>query len=53
VSLLSQYFPAHRAIGHPLLGRKLTWEEYDAACAAFESSGLEDGWLQELEEADE
>jgi putative pyruvate formate lyase activating enzyme len=50
VSLLAQYFPAHRAIGHPLLGRKLTWEEYDAACAAFEEAGLENGWLQELEE---
>ena len=52
VSLLAQYFPVHRAIGHPLLGRKLTWEEYDAACAAFEGSGLENGWLQELEEED-
>jgi len=50
VSLLAQYFPAHRAIGHPLLGRKLTWEEYDAACAAFDEAGLENGWLQELEE---
>jgi putative pyruvate formate lyase activating enzyme len=52
VSLLAQYFPAHRAIGHPLLGRKLTWEEYDAACAAFEAAELENGWLQELEEED-
>jgi putative pyruvate formate lyase activating enzyme len=50
VSLLAQYFPAHRAIGHPLLGRKLTWEEYDAACADLEAAGLENGWLQELDE---
>jgi putative pyruvate formate lyase activating enzyme len=50
VSLMAQYFPAHRALGHPLLGRKLTWEEYDAAIAAFEAAGLENGWLQELEE---
>ncbi len=50
VSLMGQYFPAHRALGHPLLGRKLTWEEYDAAIAAFEAAGLENGWLQELEE---
>jgi len=50
VSLLAQYFPAHRALGHPLLGRKLTWEEYDAAIAAFEAAGLENGWLQALEE---
>jgi putative pyruvate formate lyase activating enzyme len=52
VSLLAQYFPAHRALGHPLLGRKLTWEEYDAAIAAFEAAGLENGWIQELEESD-
>ena len=50
VSLLAQYFPAHRAIGHPLLGRKLTWEEYDAACAVYEAAGLENGWLQEMGE---
>jgi len=50
VSLLAQYFPAHRALGHPLLGRKLSWEEYDAAIAAFEAAGLENGWLQELDQ---
>ncbi len=50
VSLLAQYFPAHRALSHPLLGRKLTWEEYDEAIAAFEDAGLENGWLQEVEE---
>ncbi|MBN1483761.1 MAG: radical SAM protein [Chloroflexia bacterium] len=52
VSLLAQYFPAHRALGDPLLGRKLNWEEYDAAIEAFERAGLENGWLQELEEED-
>jgi len=49
VSLLSQYFPAHRSLGHPLLGRKLSWEEYDAAMASFEAAGLENGWLQEMD----
>jgi len=39
--------PGHRASP---ARRKLTWEEYDAACAAFEEAGLENGWLQELEE---
>lgn len=53
VSLLAQYFPAHRALGHPLLGRKLTWEEYEAAIAAFEAAGLENGWMQEMEEDEE
>lgn len=47
VSLMNQYFPAHRAVGHPLLGRKLTEEEYLEALAAFDESGLEYGWRQE------
>jgi len=50
VSLMDQYFPAHRALGHPLLSRKLTEEEYLDALAAFDESGLEHGWRQEHEE---
>lgn len=49
ISVMSQYFPAHKAIGHPLLGRKITEEEYEAALVAFEAAGLENGWQQELE----
>ncbi len=29
VSLMDQYFPAHRAIGDPSLGRKITSAEYE------------------------
>lgn len=47
VSIMSQYFPAYRAIGHPQLGRKITPEEYEAAVAAFVAAGLETGWQQE------
>lgn len=47
VSLMAQYFPAHRAVGHPLLGRKLTPEEYEDALAAFDEAELERGWRQE------
>jgi len=47
VSLMSQYFPAHRALEHPLLGRKVNDEELGAALDALESAGLENGWLQE------
>ena len=50
VSLMNQYFPAHRALGHPLLGRQLTEEEYLDALAAFDEVGLEQGWRQEEEE---
>ncbi len=50
VSLMDQYFPAHHAVGHKELGRKITSEEYDAALAAFHEAGLENGWLQEHDE---
>ena len=46
VSLMDQYFPAHRALGDPVLGRKVTWEEYQAALEAFDAAGLARGWRQ-------
>ncbi|MCL7453610.1 MAG: radical SAM protein [Anaerolineae bacterium] len=47
VSLMDQYFPAHRAVADPILGRKVTPEEYQAALEAFDASGLEFGWCQQ------
>ncbi|MBM4428907.1 MAG: radical SAM protein [Chloroflexi bacterium] len=47
ISLMAQYFPAHKAIGHPVLGRKLTDEEYLQALEAFDAVDLERGWRQE------
>lgn len=47
VSLMSQYFPAYRAVGHAQLGRKITREEYEAAVEAFVAAGLDTGWQQE------
>jgi putative pyruvate formate lyase activating enzyme len=47
VSLMDQYFPAHKAVGHPILGRKITVEEYENALNAFDEVGLENGWRQE------
>jgi len=49
VSLMNQYFPAHRAFAHPLLTRKVTGEEYDAAVEAFFEAGLQNGWSQECD----
>ncbi|MBI5955870.1 MAG: radical SAM protein [Chloroflexi bacterium] len=46
VSLMDQYFPAHRAVGHPQLGRKTTPQEYDQALQAFQEAGLVNGWMQ-------
>lgn len=48
VSLMSQYFPAHRAVGDPELGRRLRVREYREARQALEALGLEEGWCQEL-----
>jgi putative pyruvate formate lyase activating enzyme len=47
VSLMDQYFPAHRVIGDPTLGRKLTEDEYETAFEAFHATGLENGWYQD------
>lgn len=47
VSLMDQYFPAHYALDHPQLGRKITFDEYAAALQAFDNAGLENGWLQD------
>lgn len=49
VSLMAQYFPAHRAVGDPVLGRSITVDEYLAALAAFDAAGLERGWRQEYD----
>ncbi len=47
ISIMDQYFPAHKAVGHPILGRKITPEEYQTALNAVEEAGLENGWLQD------
>jgi putative pyruvate formate lyase activating enzyme len=47
ISLMDQYFPAHRAVNDPVLGRKITHEEYTAALQAFDAAGLEKGWYQD------
>lgn len=47
ISLMDQYFPAHRAVHDPVLGRKVTTAEYAAALDAFDAAGLERGWTQD------
>ena len=47
VSLMDQYFPAHRAVHDSILGRKTTPAEYQAALDAFDSAGLQRGWFQD------
>jgi putative pyruvate formate lyase activating enzyme len=50
VALMSQYFPAGQAAGTAGIDRPVNHDEYEAAVAALEAAGLENGWVQELEE---
>jgi putative pyruvate formate lyase activating enzyme len=46
VSLMSQYFPAHRARRHRLLARTISAEEYDEISRLVDELGIENGWMQ-------
>jgi putative pyruvate formate lyase activating enzyme len=50
VSIMSQYYPAHKAARHryPELGRKITPEEYKEVTDLVEKLGIENGWVQEM-----
>jgi len=48
VSIMSQYFPAHRAARIPSLSRTISSTEYAEVVALIERLGLENGWLQEM-----
>ncbi len=51
ISLMAQYFPAHKAVDHPKLGRRLRPDEYAAALEAFDVAGLKNGWCQGVDSA--
>lgn len=48
VSLMSQYYPEHKAKNTPLLNRKINYTEYLAAEKALEKAGLKNGFVQEM-----
>lgn len=48
VSLMSQYFPAYKAVNHPIMYRRVTHAEFEHAVDTFHKLGLENGWLQEV-----
>ena len=50
IALMSQYFPAHKASEIAGMNRPVKHEEYDAAVEVLEEAGLENGWVQELDE---
>lgn len=48
VSLMCQYFPAYKAIGHAQLGRQITPSEFDNAVEMFYNAGLKNGYIQRM-----
>jgi putative pyruvate formate lyase activating enzyme len=50
LSVMAQYFPAHHAVGDPVLGRRITLDEYDDALAALDEAGLDEGWVQDMDD---
>ncbi|NLI39693.1 MAG: radical SAM protein [Caldisericales bacterium] len=46
LSLMSQYFPAHRALSEPGLDRNITEDEYQEAIDCLEEVGITNGWTQ-------
>jgi putative pyruvate formate lyase activating enzyme len=49
VSIMSQYYPAHRAYEYPLLSRRITPEEYAGVVGLVERLGIINGWMQGME----
>ncbi|MBI2287966.1 MAG: radical SAM protein, partial [Chloroflexi bacterium] len=48
VSIMSQYFPAHRAGRIPALLRTISPSEYSEVVRLVDRLGLENGWIQEM-----
>ncbi|MFH0769011.1 MAG: radical SAM protein [Chloroflexota bacterium] len=48
VSIMSQYFPTHRAPRIPSLSRTISITEYSEVVELVNRLGLENGWLQEM-----
>jgi putative pyruvate formate lyase activating enzyme len=49
ISIMSQYYPTHKAIRYPLLSRGISWAEYGEVAGLLDHLGLENGWLQEMD----
>ncbi len=52
VSIMAQYYPAHRALKIPELARKITRQEYEEVIALLDELGLENGWIQGIDSPD-
>src|SRR3989338_2675234 len=52
LSIMSQYFPTHKAKENILLSNSLTEAEYERVIDYFNMFGLENGWIQEYSSRD-
>jgi len=52
VSIMAQYYPAHLASRFPELHRKISAMEFAEVVKLIESLGLENGWIQEMDAAE-
>lgn len=52
LSVMAQYYPAHRAARFPEVARRITPAEYDEVMALMDRLGMENGWVQELDSPD-
>ncbi len=48
LSVMSQYYPAHRANEYPELARRISVDEYNAVTRRMKDLGLENGWVQPI-----
>lgn len=53
VSVMAQYFPCYKANCDEDIGRKITQSEYDEIAEYFETLGLHNGYMQDIEEIEE
>ncbi len=47
MSVMSQYFPTHKAAEYPLVSRPVSHREYERVLDWLDRFGLENGWVQE------
>jgi putative pyruvate formate lyase activating enzyme len=52
ISIMSQYYPAHRAYRYPPLSRRISSEEYAKVVHLAEKLGITNGWIQEMESSE-
>ncbi len=55
ISLMAQYFPTNKVTldRYPLISRKIRWSEWLTAIEQMDSLGVEEGWMQDFDSADE